>query len=169
MPDTYSQLNVHAIFTVNHKDSILNLSFRDRLFEYISGTLKNAGQYPLAVGGYIDHVHIFFELNPDSKLSDVMRIVKASSSKWINDNKFLKCKFGWQSGYGSFSYSRSQRDTVIKYIMNQKDHHTKKTFRKEYQEFLDNFGISYESKYLFNYFDDLYDFHPSGVNEISSL
>ena len=163
MPNTYSQLNVHAVFTVNHKDNILHLSFRDRLFEYISGTIKNAGQYPLAVGGYIDHVHILFELDPDFKVSDILRIVKANSSKWINDNNFVKCKFGWQSGYGAFSYSRSQRDNVINYIKNQKDHHTKISFRQEYQEFLDSFGISYEKKFLFENFDDLYECHPSGV------
>jgi REP element-mobilizing transposase RayT len=160
MPNTYSQINIHAVFTVKNKDNALHLSFRDRLFEYIYGTIKNANQYPIVVGGYIDHIHIFFELNPDYKISDIIRMVKANSSKWINDNNFIKSKFSWQSGYGAFSYSRSQRDNVINYIVNQKEHHTKKTFRQEYQDFLDNYDILCEPKYLFDYFDELYECHP---------
>ncbi len=160
MPNTYSQINIHAVFAVKNRDNVLHQSFRERLFEYIYGTIKSKNQYPIVVGGYVDHIHIFFELNPDYKISDILRIVKANSSKWINDNNLLKSKFSWQTGYGAFSYSRSQRDSVIQYIVNQKEHHTKKTFRQEYKEFLDHFNVKYEDKYLFDYFDELYNCHP---------
>jgi hypothetical protein len=99
------------------------------------------GNRPLAVNGYKDHVHIFFEMNPKYSLSELMRIIKASSSKWINDNHFVSGKFEWQSGYSSFSYSKSQRDNVINYILNQESHHRVKTFREEYLELMGKFEI----------------------------
>jgi len=168
MSNSYSQINIHSIFTVKNRNSLLDINFRERLFEYISGIIKNHEQYPLIVGGYIDHVHIFFELNPDYKVSDVMRIIKSTSSKWINDNRYLKSKFEWQSGYGAFSYSRSQRENVINYIANQKEHHSKKSFKQEYLDFLNNFNVKYDAKYLFDYFDDLYKISPDENNVLTS-
>jgi putative transposase len=119
----------------------------------MAGILKGDGSYPLAVNGWLDHVHVFFELHPGMCVSDQMRMLKASSSKWINDNKFLKGKFNWQEGYGAFSYSRSQRDNVIQYIMNQEEHHKKQSFREEYLGLLKNFEIQFEEKYLFEFYD----------------
>jgi hypothetical protein len=87
------------------------------------------------------------------KISDQMRMLKATSSKWINDNKPVKGKFQWQEGYGAFSYSRSQRDKVINYIMNQEQHHRTKTFREEYLELLRKFEIKFEDKYVFEFYD----------------
>ncbi len=102
---------------------------------------------------WLDHVHVFFELNPNMNISDIVRMVKASSSKWINDNNFVKWKFNWQAGYGAFSYARSQRDDVIKYIMTQEEHHKNKTFKEEYLETLRKFEIDYEVRYLFEFYD----------------
>ena len=99
------------------------------------------------------YVHIFFELNPDSKLSDIVRDVKSGSSKWINENKFFPGRFEWQRGYGGFSYSRSQRDRVIKYIMNQERHHKNKSFKKEYLAILKKADIKYKDEYLFEFYD----------------
>ena len=82
-----------------------------------------------------------------------MSIVKANSSKWINEQGFVKGKFQWQSGYGAFSYSRSQRNPVINYIMNQEEHHKSKTFKEEYLKMLSDFEIEYDSKYLFEFID----------------
>lgn len=113
MANTYTQLNVQAVFAVKGRDNFITSNFRDELFGYISGILKNIKQYPLAVNGYKDHVHIFFELNPSSSVSEVLEIVKANSSKWINTKKFVKGHFEWQRGYGGFTYSRSQRNDVI--------------------------------------------------------
>jgi len=80
-------------------------------------------------------------------------VVKGNSSKWINEKKFVKGKFQWQEGYGAFSYAKSQRDVVIKYIMNQEEHHKTKTFREEYLEMLKNFDVDYDEKYLFDFYD----------------
>jgi len=153
MANTYTQLNIQLIFAVQGRDCILKKSFRGEVFKYISGILKENKQYPLAVNGYLDHVHAFFELNPKDSISDIARIVKSNSSKWINDNNFIGTKFHWQEGYGAFSYSRSQRDKVIKYIVNQEKHHKKKSFREEYYDFLKAFEIEYNEKYMFEWID----------------
>jgi REP element-mobilizing transposase RayT len=153
MANTFTQLNVQTVFAVLGRENILIPGFRNQLFEYISGILKNCKQYPLAVNGYKDHVHIFFELNPISSLSDVLEIVKANSSKWINSNRFIPGKFEWQRGYSGFTYSRSQRDRVIRYIMNQEKHHGNKTFKEEYLEILKKFEIEYDEHYIFEFYD----------------
>ena len=153
MANTYTQLNVQAVFSVKGRGNFLTTHFRDRLFEYISGILKGIGQYPLAVNGYSDHVHVFFELNPATSIADVMEKVKANSSKWINDNHFVPGKFEWQRGYGAFTYSKSQRENVIHYILNQEKHHHRESFRDEYLELLQKFDIDYDDRYLFEFFD----------------
>src|SRR5690606_1448778 len=141
MANTYSQINIQCVFAVKDRANVIDKSFRDDLHRYMSGILKNDNAFPLAVGSWLDHVHVFFELHPDTKISDLMRMLKATSSKWINDNKLVKDKFHWQNGYGAFSYSRSQRNNVINYIMNQEEHHSVKTFREEYLGMLRNFEI----------------------------
>ena len=95
----------------------------------------------------------FFELSVTMAVSDQMRMLKATSSKWINDNKLVKGKFIWQEGYGAFSYSRSQRDSVIQYIVKQEDHHRHQTFREEYLDLLKKFEIPFEDKYVFEFYD----------------
>jgi putative transposase len=153
MANTYTQLNVQAVFAVKGRENFLLSNFRKELFEYISGILKGIGQFPLAVNGNKDHVHIFFEMNPTSSLSDVMEKVKANSSKWINSNKFVPGKFEWQRGYSGFTYSRSQRNDVIQYIMNQEKHHKSKTFREEYLEMLKKFEMGYDERYVFEFYE----------------
>jgi REP element-mobilizing transposase RayT len=153
MANTYSQINIHCVFAVKNRENIIIKNFRDNLHRYMSGILKNDHAYPLAIGGWKDHMHVFFELPVTLPVSKLMQMLKASSSKWINDNKLVKGKFQWQEGYGAFSYSRSQRDTVINYIMNQEAHHRVKTFREEYLELLERFKISYDEKYLFEFYE----------------
>ena len=153
MANTYSQLNIHCVFAVKGRENFITKDFRDELHRYISGILKNDGSYSLAVGGWTDHVHVFFELSPTMAVSDQMRMLKATSSKWINDNKLVKGKFQWQEGYGAFSYSRSQRNSVIQYITRQELHHKKKTFREEYMELLNKFEIPFEDKYIFEFYE----------------
>ncbi|GAB4287388.1 MAG: IS200/IS605-like element ISDra9 family transposase [Marinilabiliales bacterium] len=153
MANTYSQINIHCIFAVKGRENILADHFRYDLFKYIYGILKNKSVFPLAVGGWKDHVHVFFELKPDLKISDLMRFVKASSSKWINENHFLKGKFNWQEGYGAFSYSKSQRNAVVKYIMNQEIHHKNKTFRVEYLDLLKRLEVEYKDQYVFEFYN----------------
>lgn len=153
MADTYTQLNVHVVFVVKKRENVLLPHFKPRLCEYLNGAIKNHKHFPLAINGYFDHVHVFFEMHPAMALSDIVRELKAGSSKWISDNNFLPGNFSWQDGYGGFSYSRSQRDGVIKYIMNQEEHHRKITFREEYLKMLKAFDIDFKEQYLFEFLD----------------
>lgn len=155
MANVFSQMNIQTVFSVKGRQNFLTDKIRPELFKYMSGILKNMDLYPLAINGYKDHVHLFFELDPDVSVSKVMRIVKTNSSKWMNENGFMPSSFEWQRGYGSFSYSRSQRDSVIKYIMRQEEHHfiPQNTFKKEYLELLEKFEIEYNPLYLFEFYD----------------
>jgi REP element-mobilizing transposase RayT len=153
MANTYTQLNVQTVFAVKGRDNILTYNFRNQLFEYIAGILRNGKQFPLAINGSKDHVHIFFELNPDTSLSNVLELVKSNSSKWINSNNLVMGRFEWQRGYSGFSYSRSQRNNVIQYIMNQDKHHKMQTFREEYLEMLRKFEMEFDERYIFEFYD----------------
>jgi putative transposase len=153
MANTYTQMNIQAVFAVLGRENFILNNFRSELFKYISGTLNDIGQYPLAVNGTNNHVHIFFELNPSTSVSHVLGKVKANSSRWINDMHFVPGKFRWQRGYGGFTYSRSQRDNVIQYIINQEQHHRHKTFKEEYLQMLKNFEIEYNQSFIFEFYD----------------
>lgn len=153
MANTYTQINIHAVFSVKGRENLIPRNFKDRLHEYIAGIINNTNNYSLAVNGYKDHVHAFFELNPVNSVSNVLKDIKANSSKWINQNRFVLGRFSWQEGYGAFSYSRSQRDNVIKYIIGQERHHAGKTFREEYLGLLQKFEIPFEDNYVFEFYD----------------
>ena len=152
MANTYSQIYIHCVFAVKGREHLITNNFRDDLHKYISGILTKEDAFPLAVGGWKDHVHVFFELKVTKNVSDLIRVLKASSSKWINDNKYVKGMFRWQEGYGAFSNSKSQRSRVIQYIMNQEQHHSKKSFKDEYLHLLEKYDISYDSRYLFEFY-----------------
>ena len=154
MANTYTQMNVHAVFSVKGRGNFLSKKWSGQLYKYIAGTLKETKNYSLAVGGYKDHVHIFFELNPTISVSDILKNVKSKSSKWINTKGFVAGKFEWQSGYGAFTYSRSQRNDVINYIMKQDEHHGRSSFKDEYLELLRKNEIKYEDAYLFEFYDE---------------
>lgn len=100
-----------------------------------------------------DHVHILIGMKPNISISDLVRDIKAASSKFINESKWINGKFNWQEGYGAFSYSKSHLDNVIKYILNQEEHHKKQTFKEEYHSFLEKFEIEYDEKYLFDWIE----------------
>jgi len=119
MANTYSQISIQVVFAVKDRENIITRDFRNRLHEYITGIIAGNKQKPLAVNGWKDHVHAFFGMEPSVSISDIVRDIKASSSKWINEHRFVKGKFHWQDGFAAFSYSKSQRDDVIKYILNQ--------------------------------------------------
>lgn len=153
MANTYSQITIHAVFAVKLRQNFIAKEWRDKLHQYIAGILANKGAKPLAVGGWQDHVHILFGMPVTTCIADLMSAVKASSSSWINQQQFIKGKFEWQAGYGAFSFAKSQRDIVIKYIMNQEEHHQQKTFKEEYIKMLTDFDIAYDTKYLFEFYD----------------
>lgn len=153
MANTYSQITIQSVFAVKNRHNLITSSWRNDLHKYISGIISEIGCTSLAVGGWQDHIHVLFGLPVTMCISDVMRVVKTNSSKWINENNFLQSKFNWQKGYGAFSYSRSQRDILIPYIMNQEQHHKKVSFKVEYLEMLQKFEVIYEDEYLFDFFE----------------
>jgi REP element-mobilizing transposase RayT len=150
MSNTYTQIHIHCIFTVQNRHSLITEEWRDELYKYITGIIKNNGHKLLTIGGMPDHIHLLIGLRPTQSLSDLMQSVKGDSSEWINKNNFVSGRFSWQEGYGAFSYSRSQLDNVIKYINSQEQHHTKKSFINEYKEFLQKFDVVFDDRYIFN-------------------
>nr|NQU90239.1 transposase [Bacteroidota bacterium] len=152
-PGTFTQLYTQVVFSPHIYCPISSLSHQETIFKFVSGTIASMGHKSLAVNGMYDHIHIFFGLKPDISISDTVKEVKRSSTNFIKEQGFLK-KFNWQVGYGAFSYSRSQISNVINYIINQREHHKKKTFKEEYIEFLTEFGIEYNPKYLFDFHDE---------------
>jgi putative transposase len=153
MPGTFSQIYIQIVFAVQSRNSLINPIWEERLYKYITGIVQNRGQKMLAINGMPDHIHFFIGMNPSCCLSDLVREVKKSSNAYIKENEFIKAKFNWQEGFGSFSYSHSQLDSVIKYIMNQKKHHAKQTFKEEYINLLEKFNIEYEERYLFDWIE----------------
>ena len=153
MADTFTQIPIHAVFAVARRECVIAPSWRDRLHEYIAGVLRNETKKPLTVGGWHDHVHILFEMKTTTSLAAVMDVVKANSSRWVNEQGLVRGRFNWQNGYGAFAHSRSQVVRVAEYIKNQEEHHRKRTFREEYLTFLTANDVSFEEKYLFEFFD----------------
>jgi len=149
MPNTYTQIHIHAIFAVQNRLSLISKPWEQRLYQYITGIIQNHGHKLLAINGMPDHIHVLFGMRPTQSLSDLMRDVKGDSSLWINENKFVAGKFSWQEGYGAFSYSKSQIHAVATYIENQEQHHKKKTFIEEYTKILQDFKIEFDEKYIF--------------------
>ena len=154
MANTYTQLYVHLVFAVEHRDRLIHSSFREEIHKYITGIIKNKENKLLAINVMPDHCHIFLGLHPINAISDLVRDIKKSSTDFINNKKWLRGKFNWQEGYGAFSYSHSQIDRVIKYVNNQENHHKTKTFKEEYIQFLKMFNIDYNDSYLFKFFDE---------------
>ena len=149
MANTYHQIYIQAVFAVKYRDSAIDKKWEKELFGVIGNLINENDCKTLIVNGVPDHVHCFFGLKPSVSLSDLMKNVKAKSSKWVNDSKVASTRFEWQEGYGAFSYSRSQLDEVYKYIENQAEHHKIMTFREEYIAFLKKFDVPYDERFIF--------------------
>jgi REP element-mobilizing transposase RayT len=149
MANTYTQLHIHTVFAVQGRISLIQKDWKDDLYKYITGIVQAYNHKVLAINGMPNHLHVFFGMRPTQTLSDLMQDIKGSSSKWINDNKFVKGRFEWQQGYGAFSYSKSQTNDVVAYIQNQEEHHRKRTFLEEYKALLEKFEIAYDDRYIF--------------------
>lgn len=149
MANTYTQIHIHSVFSVQNRMSLIQNLWKDRLYQYIITIIQNHGHKVLVIGGMPDHIHILFGFRPTQALSELMQMIKRDSSEWINDEKFVMGKFSWQEGYGAFSYSKSHIDQVARYIANQEIHHKKKTFLEEYKEILTDFGLEYDERYIF--------------------
>lgn len=154
MANTYIQIYIQIIFAVQGRQNLIAPSKREILQRYIAGIIKNNNQKLLAIYANSDHVHLLVGINSlNFKISDFVREIKANSSRFINEEKWLNGKFSWQEGYGAFSYSKSQIDKVVNYISNQEEHHKKRSFKEEYLELLNKFEIQYEEKYMFEFYD----------------
>ena len=149
MANTYTQIHLQFVFAVKYRNGLIHSSFKKELYQYISGIIKANNHKLLAINGMQDHLHILVGMRPSQSVSDLMQDIKANSSKWINEKKFLKVKFEWQEGYGAFSYSKSHVQNVIHYIQNQEEKHKVKSFNEEYLDFLNAFEIDYDERYVF--------------------
>ena len=150
MANTYTQIHIHTVFSVQNRASLINKNWQERLYKYIVAIIQKRGHKVLSIGGVSDHVHILFGFRPTQSLSSLMQEVKRDSSEWINQNQFVMGKFTWQEGYGAFSYSKSQIPNVANYIENQEKHHTKKGFLEEYRKILNDFGVEYDQRDIFH-------------------
>ncbi len=153
MSGSFSQIYLQIIFAVKNRQNLLHESWRQEIFKYMAGIIKEKKQKPIIVNGVSDHVHLFVGLKPSMCISDLVRDIKSNTTNFINEKKILRNKFSWQEGYGVFSYAHSQINTVYHYVENQKEHHRKKSFREEYIDFLEKFQIEYKEKYLFDWLD----------------
>lgn len=153
MANTYSQIYVQIVFTLKGRQSLIKKQNRSELQQYMSGIVAKREQKLLAIFAMPDHIHLLIGIQPNILISDLVRDIKAGSSKFISDNNWVKGRFAWQKGYGVFSYSNSQVDRVIKYILNQEEHHKKRSFKKEYLNLLKRYEIPYDDKYLFEWME----------------
>jgi putative transposase len=149
MANTYTQIYIHIVFAVEGRQSLIKSEHNDELQKYITGIVSGQKQKLIAINNMPDHLHLLVGMRPDSSLSDLVRDIKANSSKFINEQRWVMGRFSWQEGFGAFSYSRSQLGTVIRYIENQQKHHATKSFREEYVALLEKFGVEYDPQYIF--------------------
>ena len=140
---------LHVIFSTKYRKPVLAETWRDELFAYIGGTVKDHKSTLLKAGGIEDHVHLLLRIHPEFAISKTIQLLKANSSRWINENRKTQRKFEWQRGYGAFSVSQSMSETVKRYLDRQKQHHAKQTFEQEYLEILRKHEIEFDMEYVF--------------------
>lgn len=153
MANTYSQIYIQIVFAVCGRENLIRAEWKEELYKYITGIVTNHGQKLIAIGGIADHIHILIGFKPNFEISKLVQEIKANSSRFINQKRLVKGKFSWQEGFGAFSYSRSQLDTVIRYIRNQEQHHAKHSFKEEFIGFLEHFEVEYDENYLFDWIE----------------
>ncbi len=153
MVNTYTQIYIQIVFAVQNRFALIDSSWEEELYKYITGAVQNNGQKMIVINSMPDHVHFLIGMKPSCNLSDLVREVKKQSNIFINEKRFIEYKFNWQEGFGAFSYSYQQLNNVINYIDNQKEHHRKKTFKEEYIDFLRDNDISFKDEYLFEWFE----------------
>ncbi|TWU05886.1 IS200/IS605 family transposase [Stieleria varia] len=146
---THTNLLFHIVFSTKYRRDLITPEIQPRLYEYIGGIVRDQHGSLLEIGGIANHVHLLAKLSPRIAFSDAIRVVKANSSKWLNETFQPKHTFRWQRGYGAFSVSLSSVPAVTQYIQNQESHHTKRTFEDEYRAMLIRHGIQFEERYLF--------------------
>lgn len=149
MANTYSQIHLQFVFAVQNRKCLISYEWKTELYKYISGINNNCGHKLLAINGVADHVHILVGFKPNQSISDYMRVIKGESSEWINKKNFISSRFSWQEGYGVFSYCKQEVGSVIKYILDQENHHRKISFMEEYRKHLEQFNVEFDERYIF--------------------
>jgi putative transposase len=146
MPSTHVSLHYHAIFSTKNRFPFIAKNWRASLHEYLGGCIRGLGGVPLQIGGVTDHVHLLVGLKAIHAPADVIREIKKASTSWIRES--IDAKFQWQEGYGAFTVSRRDLQSVVTYITSQEEHHRTKSFQEEYVDFLVEQGIEYDERYL---------------------
>ena len=146
---THHGILLHFIFSTKYRKPYLAEDWRDDLFAYIGGIVADHKATLLKAGGIEDHVHLLLRIHPQYAISKTVQLLKANSSKWINDQRKLVGRFEWQRGYGAFSVSQSMADVVKEYIASQREHHREQTFEMEYVGFLQKHCIEFDPEYVF--------------------
>ncbi len=149
MANTFTSVYIHLVFAVKNRTALIPPIWHTRIWAYISRTLEARGHIPIAIGGTTDHIHILMKYKITELIPDLVRDIKVHTGKFIADNKISPGKFGWQNGYGCFSYGASQVENVKCYINNQAMHHRGRTLRDEIKSYLNRCGIEFDEKYLF--------------------
>ncbi len=148
MAATLTNLLFHIVFSTKDRQPLIQETFRDELEKYIAGIVRNEGGAFFGIGGMPDHLHLITKFKPDRSVAEMVRLIKANSSKWVNENQGRVGRFAWQADYGAFSVSSSQLDALRVYVANQQAHHRARSFEEEYRDFLSKHGIEYDDKYL---------------------
>ena len=148
MANTFTQIYLHLFFAVQNRMSLIHREWKKELYKYITGIVQNNGHKLIAINGIPDHVHLAIGYKPHQLIPDLLQDIKGDSSKWINKKNFVQGRFNWQEGYGAFSFSHSHIDRVVKYIINQEQHHKKTTLREEYINLLEKYDVAYNEKYI---------------------
>ncbi|HMG68616.1 MAG TPA: IS200/IS605 family transposase [Chitinophagaceae bacterium] len=149
MSNTYHQIYLQTVFAVKYRNAVIEKSWRTQLQGTIGNLINENSCKTIIVNGVEDHIHCLVGLRPAISVSELMKTVKAKSSKYINDHSLTSRRFEWQEGYGVFSYSQGDLDSVYKYIQHQEEHHKVKTFREEYLKLLNQFEVEYDEQYIF--------------------
>jgi REP element-mobilizing transposase RayT len=150
MAGTYTQLNFHVVFSTKRREPLIKPRLRQDLYPYIGGTLRSQKCIPLEIGGMPDHIHLVIRLRPDKSMSELVRLIKANSSKWVDERPDRVGRFAWQAGYAAFSVSLSQLTGVREYVKTQESHHRKKTFQEEFTDFLNRHEIAFDERYVWD-------------------
>jgi len=152
MANTYSQIYLQFVLAVKNRECVIPKAHKEELHKYFTGLVQNRKAKMLAVNCMPDHTHIFVGFKPVLSVSEFIKEIKVESNEFINSKRWINYRFNWQEGYGVFSYSHSHVDSVVKYVLNQEEHHRRKTFKEEYHDFLKKFEIPFDDKYLFEFF-----------------
>ncbi|MCE5185597.1 MAG: IS200/IS605 family transposase [Planctomycetaceae bacterium] len=150
MSQSLAQVLIHIVFSTKERHPFIDTAIESQLYAYIGDTIKRSKGVPVKINGTTDHVHILTSMPRTTSLADFIEDIKRNSSRWIKTKGSEYEKFAWQNGYGAFSVSFSQKGAVLEYILSQKEHHFKLTFKEELIVFLRKHEIAYDERYLWD-------------------